>query len=119
MQGTSRAVESGTTQMRDVTKIADAARHALAEIQAAVGARGRRDEARVGGGVGQCRRDRGGGGAIAQAGDTAQSHAAAAEQVAAATEETSASVEELEATSHMLNASARRVRERVKEFIVE
>src|SRR6185436_9120975 len=34
--GTSRAVESGTTQMRDVTRIADAARQALADIQAAV-----------------------------------------------------------------------------------
>ena len=34
--GTSRAVESGTVQMRDVTKVADAARQALADIQAAV-----------------------------------------------------------------------------------
>ena len=57
--------------------------------------------------------------AIAKAGDTAQSHAASAEQVAAATEETSASVEELEATSHMLNDSARRVREKVSEFVVD
>jgi methyl-accepting chemotaxis protein len=119
VQGTSRAVESGTTQMRDVTKITDAARHALSEIQAAVG---RVDEAtkRVSEAVsGNAAAIAAVEDAIARAGDTAQSHAAAAEQVAAATEETSASVEELEATSQMLNASARRARERVKEFIVE
>jgi methyl-accepting chemotaxis protein len=119
VHGTSRAVESGTTQMRDVTKVADAARQALAQIQAAVervdDATRRVADAVAGNAAAIASVEE----AIAKAGDTAQSHAAAAEQVAAATEETSASVEELEATSHMLNDSARRVRERVQEFIVE
>ncbi|HET7188811.1 MAG TPA: methyl-accepting chemotaxis protein [Gemmatimonadaceae bacterium] len=119
VMGTSRAVESGTTQMRDVTKIADAARQALAHIQAAV-ERVEEASARVGDAVGGnataigCVEE-----AIAKAGDTAQNHAASAQEVAAATEETSASVEELEATSNMLNDSARRVRERVLEFRLE
>ncbi len=117
--GTSRAVESGTTQMRDVTKIADAARHALTQIQTAVerveDASSRVSEAVSGNAAAILLVEE----AIAKAGDTAQSHAASAQEVAAATEETSASVEELEATSHMLNDSARRVRERVSEFIVE
>ena len=119
VMGTSRAVESGTTQMRDVTKIADAARQALAHIQAAVErveeASARVSEA-VGGNVTAITSVEQ---AIAKAGDTAQSHAASAQQVAAATEETSASVEELEATSNMLNESARRARERVQEFRLE
>ena len=117
--GTSRAVESGTTQMKDVTKVADAARHALASIQTAVerveDASARVSEAVVGNATAILLVEE----AIAKAGDTAQSHAASAQEVAAATEETSASVEELEATSHMLKDSARRVRERVNEFIVE
>ncbi|MFL5608272.1 MAG: methyl-accepting chemotaxis protein [Gemmatimonadaceae bacterium] len=116
---TSRAVESGTTQMRDVTKVADAARQALAQIQSAVerveDASTRVSEAVTGNAAAIASVEE----AIAKAGDTAQSHAASAEEVAAATEETSASVEELEATSHMLNDSARRVRERVQEFQVE
>jgi methyl-accepting chemotaxis protein len=116
---TSRAVESGTTQMRDVTKVADAARQALTQIQTAVerveDASARVSEAVVGNAAAIASVEE----AIARAGDTAQSHAASAEEVAAATEETSASVEELEATSHMLNDSARRVRERVQEFQVE
>ena len=117
--GTSRAVESGTTQMRDVTKVADAARQALAQIQASVerveDASARVSEAVSGNAaaIGLVEE------AIAKAGDTAQSHAASAEEVAAATEETSASVEELEATSHMLTDSARRVREKVNEFMVD
>jgi methyl-accepting chemotaxis protein len=119
VMGTSRAVESGTTQMRDVTKIADAARQALAHIQAAVErveeASLRVSEAVDGNATAIASVEE----AIAKAGDTAQSHAASAEQVAAATEETSASVEELEATSNMLNESARRVRERVLEFRLE
>ncbi|MEO8334999.1 MAG: methyl-accepting chemotaxis protein [bacterium] len=117
--GTSRAVESGTTQMRDVTKVADAARQALATIQSAVerveDASLRVSDAVAGNAAAILLVEE----AIAKAGDTAQSHAASAQEVAAATEETSASVEELEATSHMLNDSARRVRERVSEFIVE
>jgi methyl-accepting chemotaxis protein len=117
--GTSRAVESGTTQMRDVTKIADAARQALSQIQAGVerveAASARVSEAVSGNAAAISSVED----AIGKASDTAQSHAAAAEEVAAATEETSASVEELEATSHMLNDSARRVRERVQEFVVE
>ena len=117
--GTSRAVESGTTQMKDVTKVADAARHALASIQTAVerveDASARVSEAVSGNATAILLVEE----AIAKAGDTAQSHAASAQEVAAATEETSASVEELEATSHMLKDSARRVRERVSEFIVE
>ena len=116
--GTSRAVESGTTQMKDVTKVADAARQALAEIQAAVerveAASTRVSEAVSGNATSIALVED----AINRASDTAQSHAASAEQVAAATQETSASVEELEATSHLLNDSARRVRERVGEFIV-
>ncbi|MEP6999625.1 MAG: methyl-accepting chemotaxis protein [bacterium] len=117
--GTSRAVESGTMQMKDVSKVADAARQALASIQTAVGrvedASSRVSEAVSGNAAAILLVEE----AIAKAGDTAQSHAASAEEVAAATEETSASVEELEATSHMLNDSARRVREKVSEFIVE
>ncbi len=117
--GTSRAVESGTTQMRDVTKVADAARQALAQIQTAVerveDASSRVSEAVSGNAAAILLVEE----AIAKAGDTAQSHAASAQEVAAATQETSASVEELEATSHMLNDSARRVRERISEFIVE
>ena len=117
--GTSRAVESGTTQMRDVTRIADAARQALAQIQAAVErveeASARVSEAVAGNATAIASVEE----AIGKAGDTAQSHAASAQQVAAATEETSASVEELEATSNMLNESARRVRERVLEFRLE
>ena len=116
---TSRAVESGTTQMRDVTKVADAARQALAQIQSAV-ERVEDASARVSDAVqGNAAAIKSVEDAIAAAGDTAQSHAASAQEVAAATEETSASVEELEATSHMLNDSARRVKERVKEFRVE
>jgi methyl-accepting chemotaxis protein len=117
--GTSRAVEHGTTQMKDVTQIADGAREALAQIQSAV-ARVEDATARVSAAVsGNAAAILLVEDAIAKAGDTAQSHAASAQEVAAATEETSASVEELEATSHMLNDSARRVRERVDEFIVE
>ena len=117
--GTSRAVESGTTQMKDVAKVADAARMALASIQTAVerveDASSRVSEAVSGNAAAIQMVEE----AIAKAGATAESHAATAEEVAAATEETSASVEELEATSHMLKDSARRVRERVSEFIVE
>jgi methyl-accepting chemotaxis protein len=117
--GTARAVESGTTQMRDVSAVASGAREALAGIQAAVErvelASNRVSEAVSGNATAIASVEE----AIAKAGDTAQSHAAAAEEVAAATQETSASVEELEATSHMLNDSARRVRERVGEFILE
>jgi methyl-accepting chemotaxis protein len=117
--GTSRAVESGTMQMKDVTKVADGARQALAAIQTAVerveDASSRVSQAVSGNAAAIAQVEE----AIAKAGDTAQSHAASAQEVAAATEETSASVEELEATSHMLNDSARRVRERVSEFIVE
>jgi methyl-accepting chemotaxis protein len=117
--GTSRAVESGATQMRDVTKVADAARQALAEIQAAV-ERVEDASGRVAAAVtANAQAITAVEAAIAAAGDTAQSHAASAEEVAAATEETSASVQELEATSHMLNDSARRVRERVQQFQVE
>ena len=119
VMGTSRAVEAGTTQMKDVTKIADAARQALAQIQAAVErveqASARVSEAVAGNGAAIRLVEQ----AIAKAGDTAQSHAASAEEVAAATEETSASVEELESTSNMLNESARRARERVLEFRLE
>ena len=119
VQGTSRAVESGTTQMRDVTKVADAARTALAQIQSAVerveDASNRVSEAVAANADAIALVEE----AIAKAGDTAQSHAASAQEVAAATEETSASVQELEATSHMLNDSARRVREKVSEFVVE
>jgi methyl-accepting chemotaxis protein len=117
--GTSRAVESGTTQMKDVSAVADAARHALAGIQAAVerveAASARVSEAVAGNAAAIASVHD----AIARAGDTAQSHAASAEEVAAATEQTSASVQELEATAHMLNDSARRVREKVAEFQVE
>ena len=117
--GTSRAVESGNMQMKDVTKVADGARQALSQIQEAVerveAASARVSEAVTGNAAAIVLVEE----AIAKAGDTAQSHAASAQEVAAATQETSASVEELEATSHMLNDSARRVRERVSEFVVE
>ncbi len=117
--GTSRAVESGTTQMRDVTKIADAARQALAEIQAAVERVESASELVSAAVSGNATAIASVEEAIAKAGDTAQNHAASAEEVAAATQETSASVEELEATSNLLNESARRVRERVLEFRLE
>ena len=116
---TSRAVESGTTQMKDVTKVADAARQALASIHSAVerveGATMRVSEAVMANTAAIALV----GDAIGNASDTAQSHAASAQEVAAATQQTSASVEELEATSHMLSDSARRVREKVNEFVVE
>jgi methyl-accepting chemotaxis protein len=116
---TSRAVESGTTQMKDVTKVADAARQALSVIHTAV-ERVEMATMRVSEAVAaNAEAIALVGDAIGKAGDTAQSHAASAQEVAAATEETSASVEELEATSHMLSDSARRVREKVSEFIVE
>jgi methyl-accepting chemotaxis protein len=117
--GTSRAVESGTTQMRDVSAVASGAREALAEIQLAVSrvelASNRVSEAVSGNATAIASVEE----AIAKASDTAQSHAAAAQEVAAATEETSASVEQLEATSHQLNASAQRVRARVGEFVLD
>jgi methyl-accepting chemotaxis protein len=117
--GTARAVESGTTQMRDVSAVASGAREALAQIQDAVvrveDASNRVSDAVSGNATAIASVED----AIAKAGDTAQSHAAAAEQVAAATQETSASVEELEATSHMLRDSAKRVRERVREFVLD
>ena len=119
VQATSRAVESGTTQMKDVTAVTNAARQALAQIQEAVvrveDAASRVSEAVSGNAAAIASVEA----AIVKASDTAQSHAASAQEVAAATQETSASVEELEATSHLLNDSARRVRERVKEFTVE
>ena len=116
---TSRAVESGTTQMKDVTKVADAARQALSVIHTAV-ERVEVATMRVSEAVSaNAEAIALVGDAIGKAGDTAQSHAASAQEVAAATQETSASVEELEATSHMLSDSARRVREKVNEFIVE
>ena len=119
VQATSRAVESGTMQMKDVTAVTNAARHALAQIQEAVvrveDAASRVSEAVSGNAAAIASVEE----AIVKASDTAQNPAASAPEVAAATEETSASVEELEATSHLLNDSARRVRERVKEFTVE
>ncbi|MEP6989477.1 MAG: methyl-accepting chemotaxis protein, partial [bacterium] len=83
VMGTSRAVESGTTQMKDVTKVADAARHALSSIQAAVtrveDASARVSDAVAGNAAAIAMVEE----AIAKAGDTAQSHAASAQEVAA------------------------------------
>jgi methyl-accepting chemotaxis protein len=54
--------------------------------------------------------------ALTSARDTAQGHAAAAQEVAASTEETSATAEELAATAEALREGASRVRELVAEF---
>jgi methyl-accepting chemotaxis protein len=54
--------------------------------------------------------------ALASARDTAEGHAAAAEEVAASTEETSASAEEVSATAEMLQTAALRVRALTAEF---
>ena len=117
--GTARAVESGTTQMRDVSAVATGAREALAQIQQAVvrveDAATRVSDAVSGNALAIASVES----ALLKASDTAQGHAAAAEEVAAATEETSASVEELTATSHLLRDSAQRVRDRVGEFVLE
>jgi methyl-accepting chemotaxis protein len=54
--------------------------------------------------------------ALNSARDTAQGHAAAAEEVAASTEQTSATAEELAATAEALREGSARVRELVSEF---
>ena len=118
--GTSRAVESGTTQMRDVTKVADARAAGARAHPGRGGARGGGVGARVGGGERQRDGDRVGGGS--DRGRRATPRRATPRRRRKwrpPREETSASVEELEATSIMLNESARRVRERVLEFRLE
>jgi methyl-accepting chemotaxis protein len=50
--------------------------------------------------------------------DTAEGHAAAAEQVAASTEQTSASAQEVSATAEMLQTASLRVRGLITEFRV-
>jgi len=50
--------------------------------------------------------------------DTAEGHAAAAEQVAASTEQTSASAQEVSATAELLQTASRRVHALIGEFRV-
>ena len=111
-----KAVDAGTARLRDVEGVAAGASRAIADIEGAV-VRVEAAAARVSGVVAASRAaiaavD----GALNSARDTAQGHAAAAEQVAASTEETSATAEELAATAEALREGSERVRELVAEF---
>jgi methyl-accepting chemotaxis protein len=55
---------------------------------------------------------------LSAARDTAEGHAAAAEEVAASTEETSAAAEEVSATAEVLQSASVHVRQLVGEFRV-
>ncbi len=111
-----KAVDAGTSRLRDVEGVAAGASRAIADIEGAV-VRVESAAARVSGVVAASRAaimavD----GALNSARDTAQGHAAAAEQVAASTEQTSATAEELAATAEALREGSARVRELVAEF---
>jgi len=111
-----KAVDAGTARLRDVEGVAAGASRAIAEIEGSV-VRVESAAARVSGVVAASRAaimavD----GALNSARDTAQGHAAAAEEVAASTEQTSATAEELAATAEALREGSARVRELVAEF---
>ena len=111
-----RAVETGTTRMRDVEGIAASGTEALAEIERAVDSVAAAAD-RVAGAV-NTNQDALGlvEAAITMARDAAQGHAATSEEVAAAAEQTSASVQEVSATAEELKRAAMRVQEMVLEF---
>jgi methyl-accepting chemotaxis protein len=112
----SRAVEAGTSRLRDVEGVAAGASRAIAEIEGAV-VRVETAAARVSGVVAASRTAIGAvDAALNSARDTAQGHAAAAEEVAASTEQTSATAEELAATAESLREGSARVKELVSEF---
>ena len=111
-----KAVDAGTARLRDVEGVAAGASRAIADIEGSV-LRVEAAAARVSDVVAASRAailavD----GALTSARDTAQGHAAAAEEVAASTEETSATAEELAATAEALREGSARVRELVAEF---
>jgi methyl-accepting chemotaxis protein len=110
------AVETGATRLRDVEAVAGGASQALSRIEEAVTRVGAAS-ARVSATVAENRDaiqavER----ALLRARDTAESHAAAAQEVAASTEETSATVEQVSATAEVLHDGARRMRELVATF---
>jgi methyl-accepting chemotaxis protein len=111
-----RAVETGTTRLRDVENVAGAASAALERIEEAV-ARVETASSRVTEMVFDNRaaiaaaED-----ALVSARDAAASHAAAAEEVAASTEQTAATVQQVSATAELLQSGAVRVHDMVKEF---
>ena len=111
-----RAVELGTTRMRDVEGIAASGTRALSEIERAVDSVAAAAD-RVAGAV-NTNQDALGlvEAAITMARDAAQGHAATSEEVAAAAEQTSASVQEVSATAEELKRAAMRVQEMVLEF---
>lgn len=112
----SKAVEAGTSRLRDVEGVAAGASRAIAEIEGAV-VRVETAALRVSGVVAASRVAIGAvDAALNSARDTAQGHAAAAEEVAASTEQTSATAEELAATAEALREGSARVRELVSEF---
>jgi methyl-accepting chemotaxis protein len=112
----SKAVEAGTSRLRDVEGVAAGASRAIAEIEGAV-VRVENAALRVSGVVAASRTAIGAvDAALNSARDTAQGHAAAAEEVAASTEQTSATAEELAATAEALREGSARVRELVQEF---
>jgi methyl-accepting chemotaxis protein len=114
----SSAVESGATRLKDVETVAEAVGSALARIEHAV-AQVDGATARVVHAVetnrqslGQVQRS------LTAARDTAEGHAAAAEQVAASTEQTSASAQQVSATAELLQTASLRVRGLTTEFRV-
>ena len=112
----SKAVEAGTARLRDVEGVAAGASRAIADIEGAV-VRVEMAAARVSGVVAASRMAIGAvDAALNSARDTAQGHAAAAEEVAASTQQTSATAEELAATAEALREGSARVRELVLEF---
>ena len=112
----SKAVEAGTSRLRDVEGVAAGASRAIAEIEGAV-VRVENAASRVSGVVAASRTAIGAvDAALNSARDTAQGHAAAAEEVAASTQQTSATAEELAATAEALREGSARVRELVLEF---
>ena len=112
----SKAVEAGTSRLRDVEGVAAGASRAIAEIEGAV-VRVENAASRVSGVVAASRTAIGAvDAALNSARDTAQGHAAAAEEVAASTQQTSATAEELAATAEALREGSARVRELVQEF---
>jgi methyl-accepting chemotaxis protein len=112
----SKAVEQGTARLRDVEGVAAGASRAIAEIEGAV-VRVESAAARVSAVVAASRQaivavES----ALGSARETAEGHAAAAEEVAASTQQTSATSEELTATAEVLRDGSARVRALVKEF---
>lgn len=114
--GASDAVESGAMQLKDVEQVAAGVASALGRIDEAVervhAATSRVTEA-VEANQASLEEVRF---ALSAARNTAEGHAAAAEEVAASIEETSASAEEVSATAEVLKTAALRVRGLIGEF---